>query len=273
MTYEEYQLLNEFIADLIGVHFPAERGKLLESRLRPRLKALNLPRYMDYYLLLQYDLESEIENLTHHVTNNESYFFRETRQFEALFEEVIGDLVARALAPGTLRLLCAGCSSGEEPYTIRIFAEEHANSDGDQSLQIDAFDIDTERLEAAQTADYGNNSLRTTSEAQIQTYFSRSGSNRFKLLPHLQVGVRYSHGNILDLDTYPSLVAYDVIFCRNVLIYFSEAALHRTIDNFARALRPGGLLFLGHAESLIGVTPAFEPVRLRKCIAYRKIVA
>ncbi|MGB3563613.1 MAG: protein-glutamate O-methyltransferase CheR [Thermoanaerobaculia bacterium] len=270
MTYEEFQLLNEFISDLIGVSFPAERGRLLESRLRPRVQALHLPRFMDYYFVLQYDIDSEAEHLMHAVTNNETYFFRETRQFEALFDEVIGDLKAEAVTPGTIRLLCAGCSSGEEPYTIRMFGEENPNPDGESMLQIDAIDIDLERLEAGRTAEYGPNSLRSTSETQIQSYFSRSGSNRFKLLPHLRVGVRFSYGNILDLDSYPSLVSYDAVFCRNVLIYFSEAALHRALDSFARALRPGGLLFLGHSESIIGVTPQFEPVRLRKCIVYRK---
>ncbi len=270
MTYEEFQLLNEFISDLIGVSFPAERGRLLESRLRPRVQALHLPRFMDYYFVLQYNIDDEAEHLMHAVTNNETYFFRETRQFEALFDEVIGDLKAEAVTPGTIRLLCAGCSSGEEPYTIRMFGEENPNPDGESMLQIDAIDIDLERLEAGRTGEYGPNSLRSTSETQIQSYFSRSGSNRFKLLPHLQVGVRFTYGNILDVDTYPSRVSYDAVFCRNVLIYFSEPALHRALDSFASALRPGGLLFLGHSESIIGVSPRFEPVRLRKCIAYRK---
>jgi len=172
MTYEEFQLLNEFIADLIGVSFPAERGRLLESRLRPRVQALHLPRFMDYYFVLQYNIDDEAEHLMHAVTNNETYFFRETRQFEALFDEVIGDLKAEAVTPGTIRLLCAGCSSGEEPYTIRMFGEENPNPDGESMLQIDAIDIDLERLEAARQsleADPNVQTLKNMFGAELKT--------------------------------------------------------------------------------------------------------
>jgi chemotaxis methyl-accepting protein methylase len=84
--------------------------------------------------------------------------------------------------------------------------------------------------------------------------------------------VHFSPGNILEKETFQRPVAYDVVFCRNVLIYFSEAALHRAIDNFASVLRPGGLLFLGHSESIIGLSPYFETVRLERCIAYKRVI-
>ncbi len=167
----------------------------------------------------------------------------------------------------TLSVLCAGCSSVEEPYSLNIFSREHLPGNG---LRIDAFDVDGARLETAETATYGTHSLRAASEQQIRDYFVRSGAEQYELLPRYRERVRFSRGNILDIATWPQKSGYDVIFCRNVLIYYSEEAVHRAIDHFAQALRPGGLLFLGHAESIIGVSPYFDAVRLKRCIAYRR---
>ncbi len=270
LTPEEHRLLDEFISELVGVHFPDEKATLLEMRLRPRLQELRLRRYLDYYLLLLDNPGDELTELTHLVTNNETYFFRETRQFEALFEELLPALGETPASAGTLRVLCAGCSSGEEPYTLNIYRQLHPVQAAGVRLEIDAFDIDAERLETARRAEYGPNSLRATSEEQIHSYFTRTGSHRFRLLPRFQNGVRFARGNILERGTYPGLRQWDVVFCRNVLIYFSESAVRRAVANFATALRPGGVLFLGHAESLIGVSPAFDTIRLQRSIAYRR---
>lgn len=270
MTDEEHRLLNEFVSNLYGISFTKERRQLLESRLKPRLQALEMNRFMDYYLRLQYSFEEEVFTFTRLITNNESYFFRETRQFDTLFEEAWADLAKAAGGRGPIRILCAGCSSGEEPYTLRIFSELHHHLNPRLPIEIDGFDIDGERLATADKAIYGQNSLRATSEQQIRQFFTRTGSELYSLNDSLRKGVSFSLGNILDTTAYPKAGNYDVLFCRNVLIYFSERALHRAIENFARALRPGGYLFLGHAESIIGLSESFETVRFERCIAYRR---
>ncbi|MCP4200896.1 MAG: protein-glutamate O-methyltransferase CheR [bacterium] len=269
MTDAEYRLLNEFVSNLYGISFPNERRRLLESRLKPRLQALDMNRFMDYYLLLQYAFEDEVTTFTRLITNNESYFFRETRQFDALLKQAWPDLVKGVTNGSPVRILCAGCSSGEEPYTLRIFSETHRLTP-ELPLQIDGLDIDADRLAAARKAEYTQTSLRATSEPQIRRFFSRTGSDHYMLNRALLEDTKFSLGNILDLRTFPTAGGYDVLFCRNVLIYFSERALHRAIDNFASVLRPGGLLFLGHAESIIGLSDAFETVRFDRCIAYRR---
>lgn len=269
MTDAEHRLLNEFVSNLYGISFSEERRRLLESRLKPRLQALDMDRFMDYYLLLQYGLAEEISTLTRLITNNESYFFRETRQFDSLFREAWPEVVENVNNGSPVRILCAGCSSGEEPYTLRIFSESQRLSPPHR-IHIDAVDIDADRIAAARKAEYRQTSLRATSESQIRRFFSRTGSDQYRLNPKLQENTTFALGNILDLATFPLPGQYDVLFCRNVLIYFSEHALHRAIDNFAEALRPGGLLFLGHAESIIGLSDAFETVRFENCIAYRR---
>lgn len=271
MTQEEYELINEFVTKHFGITFPEHKKVILESRLRPRLQALRLRTYMDYYLRLQFDPKAELSMLAVQLTNNESYFFRETKQFDSLFGSVFDELKASALLPGPLRFLCAGCSSGEEPYTLRIYSLEHQRKSGGELPQISAVDLDPQRLAMAQVAEYGMRSMRAINEAQIARYFTRVSTERFLLNPEYRQGIDFALANILDLTTFRKAIAYDVIFCRNVLIYFSDEAFHKTITNFARCLRPGGLLFLGHSETIIGQSHHFEPVRLDSCLAYRRL--
>ena len=268
MTPEEHLLLNEVIERQFGLSFAPAKKEFLESRLRPRLQSLHLRRFIDYYLLLQVDVEPELEHLARLITNNETYFFREVYQFEGLFAEGLAEL-RQAGWSGELRMLCAGCSSGEEPYTLNIYARQAGLVGG--RWAIDAFDIDVDRLKMAREAIYGVGSLRSTTEAQRAQYFSGFAADRWQLRRANREGVGFAYGNILDLDSFRKPQLYDAIFCRNVLIYFSEAAFQHAVANFAKALRQGGLLFLGHSESLIGRSDRFETVRLERCIAYRKL--
>jgi chemotaxis protein methyltransferase CheR len=271
MSEEEYLLLNELISGAIGVSFPEHKREVLEMRLRPRLQALRLPRYLDYYFLLQAGDVAERLLLAELVTNNETYFFRETHQFEALFEQALDELRPSAAIPGGLRLLSAGCSSGEEVYTLSIFARQNFVRMAGTSLAIDAFDVDDSRVAAARRGEYGAPSFRATSPEQLERYFLPAGEGRWSVRPFLGSGVRFNRGNILDLETFAPPIAYDAVFCRNVLIYFAPPALHQAIVNFAAVLRRGGLLFLGHSESIIGLSERFETVRFRNLIAYRKV--
>ncbi len=271
MTKEEYELINEFVTKHFGITFPEHKKMIFESRLRPRLQALRLQTYMDYYLRLQFDPKAELSMLAVQLTNNESYFFREIKQFDSLFGPIFNELKASAPYPGPLRFLCAGCSSGEEPYTLRIYSMENQRKHRGELPQISAIDLDPQRLAMAQVAEYGLRSMRSLNEQQIARYFSRVSPERFLLNAEYRQGIDFSLANILDLATFRKTLPYDAIFCRNVLIYFSDEAFHKTITNFARCLRPGGLLFLGHSETIIGQSRHFEPVRLDSCLAYRRL--
>lgn len=268
MSSEELALFNELISQHFGIHFPEHKRQILETRLIPRLQANRVRRFSDYYLLLQYDLDSEREALTQAITNNESYFFRETPQFEALDMSLLEGLEARH-SSGQLRLLSAGCSSGEEPYSLDIFLREPGRGLR-QDLSIDAYDLDRRALDKARRAVYRPNSLRSLDTAQTQRFFIPLEDGTFELRPRFRRGVTFHHGNLLDPKTLEGQL-YDVVFCRNVLIYFTEQALLRAIENFTHKVRPGGLLFLGHAESIIGLHPLFQAERVGQCIAYRRV--
>lgn len=267
LSQEELALFNELFSGKFGIHYPEHKREILESRLLPRLRANHLQRYIDYYLLLQYDLNRELDALTRAITNNESYFFRETAQFDSLSQS-IEDLKAGG-RKDRLRFLSAGCSSGEEPYTLNVVLRDSGHGLRADELRIDAIDLDSERLDQARQAVYRPGSLRALDESETRRLFKELDAETFELKPGYRAGVHFAPGNILDLSSF-SPAPYDAVFCRNVLIYFTEAALKKAIDNFARVVRPGGLLFLGHSESIIGLSKAFQAERLGNCIAYRR---
>lgn len=269
MTQQEYELLNDFLSERFGLTFPDHKRDILESKLRPRITALHLKSFYDYYVHLQYDNNGELRQLAQLVTNNETYFFRETNQVEALFQHALVEI--RRLRPddSTLRILCAGCSSGEEPYTISIFARENQYRMWGTNVAIAAIDIDESRLAIARSANYGPASFRGVDRETIDKYFLTIGDGNRILKPMYRTNVEFREGNIVSSAAFGFPGTYDAIFCRNVLIYFSEAMLRKAIDNFAAALKPGGFLFLGHSESIIGLTHRFHPVRLGDNIAYR----
>lgn len=271
LTDEELLLLGELIAGQLGLSFPEHKRELLAARLRPRLQALRLRRFYDYYLQLACDLDGERARLAELVTNHETYFFRELQQIDAFFGSAVADLRAGAAAPGTLRLLCAGCASGEEAYTLALCAGRSFAALGGAAVAIDAFDVDPTRVDMARQASYGPGAFRVTPGELRDRYFRPCGAERWELKPVHRAGVRFAWGNIVALDTFAPVVPYDAVFCRNVLIYFSEPALHRAAEHFAAVLRPGGLLLLGACESLIGLSDRFETVRLGASIAYRKV--
>ena len=266
ITEEAYLLLNELIGEWYGIDFPDHRREILEARLRSRLTALRLPSFWDYYLHLraaggEAGDGGERRRLAELITNNETFFFRETRQLESFVAEAARRLWS---PPEPLRVLCAGCSSGEEAYTLRILADSVA-------MSIDAFDVDTSRVESARLAGYGPGSLRQSSPEQVERYFRPAGERQWELRAPWRRDVRFAWGNLMDLASFRADRLYDAVFCRNVLIYFSPAALRRAVRNLAAVLRPGGLLFLGAAESIIGLSASFETVRFSSTIAYRRV--
>lgn len=268
LTDEGLHLLNEVLERQFGLVFPPHRRSVLEARLQPRLRALNLDNALDYCTLLQVYGNGELDQLACAVTNNETYFFRERDQIDALFAHGVPLLRPALAAPGRLRILSAGCSSGEEAFTIGFCAREAFLPD--LPVQIDAFDLDGDRVEIARRAEYRLRSLRQMGNAEIARYLRPAGPDLYAVRESWRASVSFSRGNLVDVASFRRPLPYDAVFCRNVLIYFSERSLRRAVTNLMSVLRPGGLLFLGHSESVIGLFPNLETVRLGPCIVYRK---
>jgi chemotaxis protein methyltransferase CheR len=269
----ELKLLTDLIEERFGLTFQGIRLEILESKLRPRLRELHLTSVRDYYQYLRFhpERESELTRLPAMVTNNETYFFRETHQFDLLLNHVIPER-RTALRARPLRILSAGCSSGEEPYSLAIAFHSAGLALAGISWEIDACDLNPERVARAQDALYPESSLRACNPDARRRYFVQEPDG-FRLRDKYRKGVRCFQANLVAPNGTFGWSVYDAILCRNLLIYVSEEAFAGLIALFARSLLPEGYLFLGHSESLLDRKTAFAPAMLGGAVVYRKLAA
>jgi len=269
----DWKLVTDLIQFHFGLSFDRMRGEILLSRLRPRLGALHLESLREYYLYLRFHpgREEELNRLASIITNNETYFFRETHQFDVLIRHVLPPLKP-SLKERPLKILCAGCSSGEEAYSMVIAFQNAGLELAGITWEIDAHDVDPERITRGREAVYDKNSLRACDPETQQRYFTPSGG-RYQLKERYRKGVRFFQTNLATPNGALGWGVFDAILCRNMLIYFGEPAFGNVIDLFARSLRPGGYLLLGHSESLLDRKTPFVPELLEGAVVYRKAVA
>jgi chemotaxis protein methyltransferase CheR len=267
---EEWKLLLDLVSREFGLVFQDSRRRHLEGRLAQRLGALGLESFGAYhrYLTRHPERGAELRVLARILPNSETYFFREAHHFDLLVEHVVPQLSASSQPP-LLRVLSAGCSSGDEAYSIVIALQGARLQLAGLAWQIDACDLNPESIAHAREGLYEAGSLRACDEPGRAAHFSVEG-DRFRLRPEHRAGTSFFEVNLAVADLEFPGAPYHVIFCRNVLIYFSEEAFHRALSHFHRALGEGGYLFLSHAESLIGRRSDFQPVRLCDSIVYRK---
>jgi chemotaxis protein methyltransferase CheR len=269
----DWKLLSDLIETRFGLLFDGGRRDILDSRLRSRIRELGLDSLGAYYMYLRShpDREAELSRLISLITNNETYFFRETQQFDILIRHVIPPLRA-TLKERPLQILCAGCSSGEEAYSLVIALQNAALEMSGITWQIDAHDVDRERIARARQAVYDQGSLRACDPDTARRYFTQS-AGAYRLKDRYRQGVRFFETNLVAPQRPLGYGAYDVILCRNMLIYFAQSAFTQVIDRFAQWLRPGGYLMLGHSESLHDRKTAFVAVLLDGGVVYRRLPA
>lgn len=266
----EWKLLADLLEEQFGLSFTGVRQEILEARLMPRFTAVQCNGPLQYYHHLRFhpEREKELAALPTAVTNNESFFFREAHHFRIVARHLVPAL-AHELRHRPLRVLSAGCSSGEEPYSLVITLQEEGAGRLPLGWEIDACDLNPARLAQAQEAHYSENALRACDEETRRRYFcERDG--RFVLHERHRKGVRFFLLNLARSDSRLPGERYDVILCRNLLIYFRDETFLRTAGRLARALAPGGLLLLGHSESLIDREPVLQPVIVDGVVVYRR---
>lgn len=267
---EETRLLVETIQEHCGVTLSIASGFFLERRLVPRLEALGLASFLDYYQYLRYDPAGprEMEELIERITTHETYFFREQYQLDAFSDEILPTLAQLNERNRRLAIWSAGCSTGEEVYTIAMLLLESGLFKG-WNLRVAGSDISRKVVTTARTALYGENSFRTTDALLRRKYFAEK-DGRWVVRDEVRSMCSFGQLNLLSTERFRVLGACDVIFCRNVLMYLSQEARHRVVEAFFDRLTPGGYLLLGHSESLLNVTTRFDLAHLQKDLVYRK---
>ena len=269
---EEFRLLRDLVNDFCGIRFPDDMTFVLERKLKERLQSLDIPDFAEYYHYLRYhpDARGEIERAVDVLTTNETYLFREEYQLRAFQREVLPLLYERGRKQRRLSIWSAGCSTGEEVYTLAILIRESRMFEG-WDVRVIGNDISRRVLQVARRASYGPSSFRSMPE-QYAEYFVETSEGR-TVRQDIRAMCNFAHLNLLDAARYSVIGMVEAIFCRNVLIYFDTASRRKVIEGFYERLQPEGFLFLGHSESLLNVSTAFELVHLSSDLAYRKPAA
>jgi chemotaxis protein methyltransferase CheR len=249
-----------------GIWLGEHKHALLTGRLARRLRLLGLQNMQEYLeLVIQADQLHERAVMIDYITTNQTHFFRESRHFDFLSEQIFPRWQREAASgerPKLLRVWSAGCSTGEEPYSLAMLLLKHFSADAGWDLEVLASDICTRVLEKARAAMYPIEKLKEIPPEFLRAYMLKGRGeqkNTMKVSPEVHRVVRFARVN-LHADSYPILGKFDLIFCRNVLIYFDQAAKQKVIGGILRHLAATGLLFVGHSEHLASMSPNLRTV-------------
>ncbi len=262
----EFRRLAEFIQGELGIKMPDVKLTMIEARLQKRLRTLEMQSFAEYieFVFSPAGEQGELINMIDVVTTNKTDFFREPSHFEHLVKHALPAL-ERESGAGTRRPLgvwSAGCSTGEEPYTLGMVLDDYGTRLGQFDFFILATDISTRVLHAAQAGIYDQSKLEPVPPAMMKRYVMRSkdrSKQMARIVPELRERVHFRRINFMDED-FGFRERMDVIFCRNVVIYFDRPTQERLLNKFARHLEPGGFLFMGHSETITGLDVPFRAV-------------
>jgi chemotaxis protein methyltransferase CheR len=259
LSTKEFRVLGEFIQREAGIKMPPVKQTMLQARLQKRLRSLGLKSFSEYreYLFSPDGLRHEMRNMLDAVTTNKTDFFREPTHFTYLTDVLLPGLAQtqRAGYRRPLMTWSAGCSSGEEPYTLAMVLSEFAERTEGFTFRILATDVSSRVLESARTAIYKEQRAEPVPEELKRKYLLRSrdrAQGLVRVVPDLRRLVNFRHLNFMD-DTYEMDDSMDIIFCRNVMIYFDRPTQERLIRALCKHLVPGGYVFIGHSETLNGL--------------------
>lgn len=269
MSLEEFRLLRDLVNETCGIRFEADAMYAMERRLRSRLEALGLSSYRAYYQRLRYhpEAQAELENAVDVLTTNETYFFREAYQLEVLEQAILPELKVRNERAKRLTIWSAGCSTGEEAYSIAMILLASGHFAG-WDLRVFGSDISRRVIQHARRGIYGESSFRAMQPRYAR--FFRDTPRGKQIANEVKAICHFGQLNLLDRERSALIGSTDVILCRNVLIYFDDRSRERVVKTFHDRLAPGGYLLLGHSESLLHRATQFEIVHMNRDIVYRR---
>jgi chemotaxis protein methyltransferase CheR len=273
LTVEQFQSLSQVIYQKLGLHFDDKKIYFLKTRVAKRMAALGLADPKEYLFLVRYaDPQGlEMQALANLVTTNETYMFREYEQLQAFANHCLPEVLSAKQARGerTLRIWSAGCSSGEEAYTLAMIVQEVFPQAQSWDCGITATDIDENMLRKTAAARYGSRSVNDVPDEYRAKYLIEDG-DEYVVRRRTASLVETVHLNLHDRMAMRAMRGFDFIFCRNVLIYFDDLSRKAVVDHFYNALNRGGYVFLGHSESIGRVTTAFKLKRFEDHLVYGK---
>ena len=270
LTSEEFSLLRDVVYEHAGLSFDGDAMFLFDRRLGERIEALGLSSFNDYYKYIRFNArgQTELDEAIERLTTKETYFFRQEYQLRSFANELLPRLATQNTDSKRLCIWSAGCSTGEEVYTLAMLVCDSALFEG-WEVRIIGSDICKSSVATARRGVYQATSFRVTSDS-IQARHFRQESDGMHVVDRVKRLCHFGQLNLLDSGRACMVGRVDVVFCRNVLIYFDLGSRRRVIDTLLERLLPGGYLLLGHSESLLNLSTAFELVHLREDLVYRK---
>ena len=270
VTEEELRKVSDFLYRRTGMLFTETKRYYVQRRIADRMTFLKIGSFATYFGYLRGDVDGEIEKFINAFTVNETYFYREEHQLRCLSTDLLNERV-RARKPGeALRVWSVPCATGEEPYSIAMWLLENWPEVDVQDIEIVGSDIDTECLAAARRGEFGQRALMRLPRTLVDKYFETAGPDRWRIVSDLRQSVQFSAVNLMDASQVRPHGKFDVIFCRNVLIYFDDASRRLAAENLFESLVPGGFICLGHTESMSRISPLFEVRRFADAIVYQR---
>ena len=272
LNASQFEQLRKIIYDRAGIHFPDTKKYVLESRLSRRLEELEFESFDQYLMFLTVGpyQKDEFQEMFNRITINETSFFRNEPQLEVFERQVLPKLLESRNATKKLRFWSAACSSGEEPYTLAIQLHRSMGVRlSDWKIEILGTDISEKVLTTAANGRYCSYSMRTINPLVLKRYFNETGGF-YQIDPEIQSMVHFELLNLKDTAAARRFGTFDVIFCRNVMIYFDDEMKTRCVQTFYNQLAQDGTLFIGHSESLRSIKVPFEPLPVPQGFAYAK---
>ncbi len=270
ISEQDFLIFREYFYRKTGIHFETNKRYFVDKRLVERIKETGATSFQNYFRMVRFEASgTEFQSLVNIMTVNESYFFREEYQFKCLVNSMLSEITKNKTDKAPIRIWSVPSSSGEEAYSIVIYLLEHWPDIDKWDIEIISSDIDTDILNRARQGIYSPRSVQHLPPELLKKYFKPSGAG-YQICDDLRQAVEFTRVNLMDVDDVRAYRGFDVIFCRNLLIYFDDVSRRQAAETFFDALKPNGFVCLGHSESMSRISSLFKVRKFPEGIVYQK---
>ncbi|WP_370261811.1 protein-glutamate O-methyltransferase CheR [Limnobacter sp.] len=270
LSIEDFRKFQEFFYRKTGIQFDDSKRYFVDKRILERMEATQSDTFRSYFMLLRFDgTGQELQALVNVMTVNETYFFREDYQFTCLVRSMLKEVVQRKQDDSPIRIWSVPSSSGEEAYTIAMHLLETWPHINKYDVEIISSDIDTKILDQARRGLYTARSVQHVPPYMLEKYFRKVG-DQYQICDDLRGAVEFTRVNLVDPADVRHYRNFDVVFCRNLLIYFDDLSRRKAAEAMYDALVPGGFVCLGHSESMSRISSLFQARKFPETIVYQK---
>ena len=271
ITDADFQKFAEYFYRKTGIHFDEAKRYFVDKRLVERIQATGAESFRAWFVALRFEADgAELQQLVNAMTVNETYFFREAYQFDCLVNNLLDEVAARKTPGSRIRIWSIPSSTGEEPYSIAIYLLERWAGIDRYDVEILSSDIDTGVLEAAQRGIYSQRSVAQLPPAYLKKYFTAHGADQYRISRDLVSAVEFSRVNLSEPADTRRFREIDIIFCRNLLIYFDDLSRRVAAEAMYDTMSPGGFICLGHSESMSRMSSLYTVRRFPDAMVYQK---